>query len=115
VECHRPAVAHRAICQNPVIEGSVYTIVIAIKGHRLYIYISIQQFRAPDLCPGTFVQNVLRASCEVNPQVFDTVLIPAAVGNLSGVNGKGLLQIFDVAAHTSGAMLRHNRNLLLKF
>jgi hypothetical protein len=78
---------------------------MAIKGYRLYIYISIQQLCAPHLGAGAAIQNILGCFGKVHPQILNAILIPAAVGDFSGVDGKGLLQIFHIAAHASGATL----------
>ena len=62
VKCHRPAIAYCAVRQDPVIESSIHAVVIPVKSHRLYIYISIEQFCAPDLSASALVQHILRSS-----------------------------------------------------
>ena len=64
-----------------------------------------QKLSAPNLGTGARVQRVLGCFGEEYTQVLNAILIPAAVGDLSGVDGKGFLQIIDIAAHASGATL----------
>jgi hypothetical protein len=80
---------------------------VPVKGHRLYIYISIKQLCAPDLGPGAFVQHILGASGEINPQILDTILIPAGVRDLLGMDGQGAAQILGSAFHGIMTVFSH--------
>ena len=95
---HRPVDTYGRIRQDPVVEGQVNAIVIPVKGYRFYINISIQKIRAADLGTGAAVQNLLRTGGQIDPQILNTILIPAAVGDLLGMDGKRLPQVIGAAA-----------------
>ena len=89
---------HRCVRQNAVVESQVDAVVIAVKGYRFYINISIQKIRAADLGTGAAVQNLLRTGGQIDTQILNTILIPAAVGDLLGMDGKRLPQVIGAAA-----------------
>ena len=58
----RTGIANDGVCQDPVVEGDINTIVIAVKGHRLHFNIGKQQFRTPNPCAGSRIQQRLGPS-----------------------------------------------------
>ena len=107
VQADRSGAANGGIGQDPIVEGHVDAVVIPVESHRLHIHVSIQKIRTADLDPGTAVQHRLGTPGQIDPQVFDAVFIPAAVGDLSGVDGKRLAQVFTAALQTALAIVTH--------
>ena len=108
LEGHGPVDPDGGIRQDSVVEGQVDAVMIPVKGHRLHIYIGIQQVCAAHLGTGAAVQNLLRTGGQIDPQILDAVLIPTAVGDLLCVDGKRLPQVFCTAANASLATFRHS-------
>ena len=90
VEGGGAAAAYYGIGQHPVVEGYIHTVMVPVEGHGLHINIGIQKLGAADPGAGGAVQQALGAFGQVDPQIFDTVFIPAAVGDFAGVNGHRL-------------------------
>ena len=107
VEGCRAASAYGGICQDPIVEGCIDTVVIPVEGHRLHINVSVKQFRTADLGSGCGVQKGLGACGQIDPQILDAILIPAAVCDLSGVDGEGTAQILRSALQGALAIIRH--------
>ena len=99
--------ADNGVGEDAVVEGDVYTVVVPVKGHRLYIYVGAQQLGTAD--PGVCgaVQSPLRARSQVNRQVLDTVFVPTGIGDFPGVNGHCLAQLIGVAAQGIVALISH--------
>ena len=74
----------------------------------LYIDICVQKLCTAHLCAGAGIKQALGAFAEIYPQVLNAVLIPAAIRDLSGVYGHGLLQILRIAAQGVLAVFRHS-------
>ena len=104
--------ANQGIRQNPVVEGDVDAVVVPVKGHRLHIDIRMDQLGTADPDIGRGVQKLLRAGGEIDPQILDAVLIPAGVGDFSGVDGHGLLAA--VAARRVPALVWHGKTSRMK-
>ena len=85
VKCCRPAGAYCGIRQDPVIECNIDAVMLPVESHLLHLNIGIKQLCLADFCPAGSIQNFLGTSGQVDPQILDAVLIPAAVGDLSGV------------------------------
>jgi hypothetical protein len=78
---------------------------VPVKGHRLHIDVGVQQLRAANLGAGGGVQNRLGTGGQIDPQVLDAVLIPAAVCDLSGVDGERFTQVFGPAGNGLPAVI----------
>ena len=52
---------HHRIRQNPVVEGYVDAVVVAVKGHRFHIDGGVEQLRTADLCADAGIQQRLGA------------------------------------------------------
>ena len=78
---------HR-IGQDPVVEGHIDAVMISVECHRLYINVGIDQIGTANPGSGTGIENALGAFGQIDPKIFDTVLIPTAVGDFTGVNGQ---------------------------
>jgi len=102
-----PGTADGGISQDPVVEGYIDAVVIPVKGHRLHIDICVQQFRTAYPGTGGCVQQCLGTLGQKDPQIFNAILIPAAVGDFSGVDGHSLPQILRITAQAALALIRH--------
>ena len=71
---------------------------VPVECHRFHINVGIHQIRAayPGAC--SVVQNILGAAGKMDPEIFDAILIPAGVGDFSGVDGHSLAEIGRIAA-----------------
>jgi hypothetical protein len=63
---------------------------VPVKSHRFHINVGVQQFGATDSYTGCGIQRALGAFCQKDAKILNTVLIPAAVGDFSGVDGEGV-------------------------
>ena len=90
--------AHHSVGQDPVVEGDVDAVVVPVEGHRLHIDECIKKLCAPHPGVGAAVQDALGTGGQVDPEILDAVLIPAGVGDLSGVDGHGLPQVAGITA-----------------
>ena len=102
-----PVGADDGIGQNAVEERDVDAVVVAVKGHGLYVYVCAHEFRAADPGAGGAVQDPLGAGGQVDGQVLDAVLIPAGIGDFAGVDRHGLPQLVGIAAQGVGALISH--------
>ena len=91
--------AHHGICQNSIVEGYVDTIMVPVKSHRLHIDVGVQQLGATNPYAGGRIQRALRAFCQIDTKIFNAVLIPAAVGDFSGVDGEGVPRAIGLSAY----------------
>lgn len=73
----------------------------------LHVNVGVQQLGTAHLSTGSRIQNLLRSGGQIHPQILDAVLIPAGVGDFSGVNGHGTPQILGAAAQRVLSLLRH--------
>ena len=76
-----------------------------LTGDCLYINVSVDQLRGADPDVGGAVQKLLRAAGQVDPQIFDAILVTAGVGDLPGVNGHGLARIAGLAGQRVPALV----------
>ena len=102
-----PVGPYDGIRKNAVVKGNIDAVVAFVKGYRLYIYVGIHQFGAPDPGIGGGFQYPLGPCRQVYGQVFNTILIPTGIGDFSGVNGHGLPQIIGIAAQTVLTQISH--------
>ena len=114
VEGGGAAAAYHRVGKDPVVEGHIHTVVVPVEGYGFHIDVGIEQFGAADPGAGSAVQQALGACGQIDPQVFDTVFVPTAVGDLAGVDGHGLRL---AAARADGVLtvIRHGEYLPLKF
>ena len=89
----RAVVADGGIGQNLVVECNVDAIMIAIKCHGFYFDSGVQKLRTAHLCAGTGIQNGLRTGGQIDPQVFNPVLVAAGFCNFASVNGHRLFEV----------------------
>jgi hypothetical protein len=90
-QCGGSATSNHSIGKDPIEESHIHTVVIPVEGYRLHIDICIHEVCTAYPDTGCLIQHILAAFGEVNSQVFDAILIPAGVSDLSGVYGKGAL------------------------
>ena len=74
----------------------------------IYLNFSIQQFRAANLCACGCIQYRLRRVGQIHPQILNAVFIPAAVCDLSCMDGQRFVQILGIAADTALTTLGHS-------
>ena len=78
---------------------------VSVKGNGRYVNVSVNQFRTADPDIGGAVQKLLRAAGQVDPQIFDAILVTAGIGDLPGVNGHGLARIAGLAGQRVPALV----------
>jgi hypothetical protein len=107
VKSGRSGASYGGIGKNTVVEGDINTVMMTVESYRLHINIGVEQIRTAYPCPSGRVQYALGAFGEIDSQILNAILIPTAISDFSGVNGKGLLQILRPARTGLLTVFRH--------
>ena len=83
--------------QDLVEKGQIDGIVVRVEGHRGDVDGGIDQLRRAHLRHPRSIQHRLGFPGQIDPQILDAVLIPAGIGNLLGMDGKGAAQLLRPA------------------
>lgn len=107
IERSRTTGADHGIGDDPVIEDKIDIVVVWMEAHRRDIYGCINEVGGSYLGTGCGFQNLLGFLGQIDPDIFNAVLIPTAVGDLLRMDGEGAVQIIRSAAQRFLAMFTH--------
>ena len=101
------ACIHCGVSNDPIVEGQIDAVMVPVIGHWTDINTGADQFRGANLGGSAGIQHILGFSGHVDPEILDTILVPAGIGDFLRMDWLSPGLILRTAAQGVLTMITH--------